>query len=304
MSISLPRLALRAGAGSLAAAAVLAAAGTASAASNFHTLNDQADPTFNQLLGINDHGVIAGYFGSGEPGHPNKGYVIQPPYAQGNYNNENFPGSAQTQVTAINNKNTTVGFWVDGAGHSFGFIDQNGQFTNVPKATQLLGINNKGMAVGFSTDKHGHTHAVKYSLKSHQLSQLELMGKPADSAATGINDGGDIAGFLSVGGATDGFLTMHGVMKTYTYGDGTNTQVLGVNNADQVVGFFVNGAATHGFVTNAKNGQTQQVDDPNAVGTGNTVVNGLNNKGQIVGFFVDGTGNTNGFLANSKSIKV
>ena len=42
-------IALRAGAGALAAAAVLAAAGTANATSNFRTLNDQADPTFNQL---------------------------------------------------------------------------------------------------------------------------------------------------------------------------------------------------------------------------------------------------------------
>ena len=42
----------------------------------FRTLDDNADPTFNQLLGINDKGVIAGYFGSGAAGHPNKGYVV------------------------------------------------------------------------------------------------------------------------------------------------------------------------------------------------------------------------------------
>ena len=29
----------------------------------FRTLDDSADPTFNQLLGINDNGLIAGYFG-------------------------------------------------------------------------------------------------------------------------------------------------------------------------------------------------------------------------------------------------
>jgi hypothetical protein len=31
----------------------------------FHTINNNNDPTFNQLLGINNRGVIAGYFGSG-----------------------------------------------------------------------------------------------------------------------------------------------------------------------------------------------------------------------------------------------
>jgi hypothetical protein len=271
-------------------------AGAAGAASNFVTLNDQADPTFNQLLGINDNHVIAGYFGSGNPGHPNKGYVLNPPYGQGQYVNENYPGSVQTQVTAINNRGTTVGFYIDNHGHSFGFVDQQGQFTQVKGVTQLLGVNNKGTAVGFSTDKHGNMHSVRYSLGSHKISPVHLSGNPAVSAATGINDSGDISGFYEVGGNTDGYLVMHGVMKTYAYGDETNTQVLGINNADVVVGFDMNGGQTNGFVTNGKNGHTQQVDDPN--GPGNTVVNGLNNKGQIVGFYVDSAGNTDGFLAN------
>ena len=34
------------------------------------------DPTFNQLLGINNEGTIAGYFGSGAQGHANKGYTL------------------------------------------------------------------------------------------------------------------------------------------------------------------------------------------------------------------------------------
>src|SRR5450631_3212559 len=59
--------------------------------SQFQTLNDKADVTFNQLLGINNNGVIAGYFGSGASGHPNKGYTLRPSYGQGNYTNENFP---------------------------------------------------------------------------------------------------------------------------------------------------------------------------------------------------------------------
>jgi hypothetical protein len=53
---------------------------TASASYAFRTLDDPADVTFNQLLGINNRGVIAGYFGSGAAGHPNKGYLLRPPY--------------------------------------------------------------------------------------------------------------------------------------------------------------------------------------------------------------------------------
>ena len=40
------------------------------------TLDNSADPTFNQLLSINNEGAISGYFGSGAAGHPNKGYVL------------------------------------------------------------------------------------------------------------------------------------------------------------------------------------------------------------------------------------
>jgi hypothetical protein len=62
------------------AGGLLAAAGGVANASpaqySFSTLNNSNDPTFNQLLGLNAHGVIAGYFGSGAAGHPNKGYYL------------------------------------------------------------------------------------------------------------------------------------------------------------------------------------------------------------------------------------
>src|SRR4051812_2450951 len=143
---------------------------------NFKTLNDAADPTFNQLLGINNNGKIAGYFGSGDVahGHPNKGYTLTPPYGQNTYQNENFPNSVQTQVTGINNNDRTVGFWVDAAGNNFGFVDHDGKFTNVVdpagngKAAggttfeQLLGVNDKNDAVGFWNDANGNSHGFTY----------------------------------------------------------------------------------------------------------------------------------------------
>src|SRR6202007_1331761 len=100
------------------------------------------DPTFNQELGINDFGVIAGYFGSGAAGHPNKGYTIVRSGAkvnQADFINENFPGSVETQVTGINSRGLvfigatiTVGFWSDsnnasGVNNNFGFINIGGQ---------------------------------------------------------------------------------------------------------------------------------------------------------------------------------
>src|SRR6266403_5070161 len=71
----------------------------------FRDITNADDPTFNQELGINNAGVIAGYFGSGAAGHPNKGYTVVRPYnTQLDFTNENFPGSVQTQVIGINNR--------------------------------------------------------------------------------------------------------------------------------------------------------------------------------------------------------
>ena len=79
-----------------AALALMAPASGMAANYTFQTLNNNNDPTFNQLLGINNAGTIAGYFGSGNADHPNKGYTLAPPYTQGAYTNENFPNSVQT----------------------------------------------------------------------------------------------------------------------------------------------------------------------------------------------------------------
>ncbi len=66
---------------------------------SFRTVDNPADLTFNQLLGINSQGVIAGYFGSGAQGHPNKGYLLPRPYAQ--YINENFPARPGRAASAM-----------------------------------------------------------------------------------------------------------------------------------------------------------------------------------------------------------
>ena len=158
---------------------------------SFRTLDNSNDPTFNQLPGINHVGKIAGYFGSGATGHPNKGYVLSPPYGQANYTNENFPGSVQTQVTAINNNGYTAGFGVNAKGSNFGFVEWNGVFTsyrdpntpNVPgQVNQLLGLNDSGIAVGFYVDKHGNSHG-------YTLNQATGVFTPVKAPGTSIGDG-------------------------------------------------------------------------------------------------------------------
>jgi hypothetical protein len=309
---------------SLAAAVVSAVlgvavvAGPAAAASpapaagggySFATLNNLADPTFNQLLGINNGGLIAGYFGSGATGHPNKGYLLSRPYGQGSYQNENFPGSAQTQVTGLNNTGVTVGFWANDQGANFGFYRSHGRYHSVnfpsndnasPQVDQLLGVNDNKLAVGFYTDAKGSNHGFLYGIRSHRFSRVAVAGASSVTASA-INNLGDVAGFdTNSAGTVQSFLLQNGGrMVTLSYPGATSTQAFGVNDGDEVAGSYTLGsgssATTHGFVWAPGLGY-QSVDDPNGIGA--TTLNGVNDRGQLVGFYTDSAGNTDGMLAS------
>ncbi len=280
----------------------------------FTTLNDNADPTFNQLLGINNDGKIAGYFGSGTPAavHPNKGYTLTPPYTQNSYHNENFPGSQQTQVTGINNTDRTVGFWADANGDNFGFVDHDGKFTNVvdpnapkpvggtPSVEQLLGVNDHGQAAGFYNDAQGNAHGFVYDIGSGSFDAVNIGGFTSITA-TDINNKGQISGFVQNGNVQEGFFDDHGKVELLTGPKGaTSVQALGLNNEGDVVGSFLDAAgATHGYLFDVHKATYLTVDDPNA--NGMTVVNGINDHNQLVGFYLDHAGNTDGMLVQLAS---
>jgi hypothetical protein len=303
-------------------AAALTGAGTAFAASKapaapasggyqFVELGSTRDVTFNQLLGINNKGVIAGYFGSGNGGHPNKGYQINPPYAQGDIASENFPGSVQTQVTGLNDDGVTVGFYstqnkaLPTQDNNFGWWAQGGHFHKVdyptsnnsnPPVNQLLGVNNSGTAVGFYNDSAGNSHGYAYNLKSHAFKLVAISGASSVTAAA-INNHGDVAGFFTKGTATDAFLKLHsGKEITISVAGAMMTQAFGVNDKDWVAGTYtLKSGATFGFIYILGDRLLTGFSDPNGVGT--TLFNGINNENDIVGFYTDSAGNTDGMLA-------
>jgi hypothetical protein len=310
------RLALRAGA--LGAGALLAAgalAGPAMAAPHYHfqTLNNDADTTFNQLLGINDEGVIAGYFGSGAQGHPNQGYLLFPQYYQNYFDNNNYPNSVQTQITGINDGGVYVGFYslqntANMSNNNFGFYRLHGKYHEVnfptndnasPPVNQLLGVNDSNVAVGFYTDGQGNNHGYVYNINSNHFRALNLPSSVTSSTAAAINNHGDIAGFGTIGGNSDAFLLRSGGQFTKLAVPGASmTSALGVNDSDEVVGVYQvgtgNNAKMHGFTWKQGHGFTT-VNDPHGMDA--TTVNGINDKGDLVGFYVDGAGNTDGMLA-------
>ncbi len=306
------------GAGAVASPALATPQGGHSAHYQFRTIDNGADPTFNQLLGINQNGLIAGYFGSGAMGHPNKGYLLAARHGQARYQNENWPESTQTQVTGLNDHGVTVGFWstmntANQMNDNRAFVSDRGYFIDSdyptdnpasPPVDQLLGVNDHNVAVGFYNDGTGNTHAYTFNIKGNEFNQVTPAGITNPTAA-GINNRGDIAGFGtdsasdSSNGQVVGWLLRHNGQVTILNVPGSSmTQALGINDSDEVVGVYQDGtgsnATMHGFTWTPMHG-FQTLDDPN--GSGATTINGVNDQGQLVGFYTDSAGNTDGLLA-------
>ncbi len=296
----------------LAAAAILIAGLAQAQSFTYTTIDNPADPTFNQLLGINDHGVIAGYFGSGAAGHPNQGYTIAGPYTA--FRNFAEPGSVQTQATGINNAGLITGFWSNTnqgnnqdanfgllampVGKTFNFLAATDPLVaGQPRIAQALGVNNNNLAVGFYLDANGNSHGYTFNSATATYQPVNVAGSQQVVAA-GINDAGETCGsYVNRQGNTVGFTrnASGGVVATF-HVPGTNfTQLLGINNSGIAVGWYTDAAGiAHGLYYNSTNGAWLSVNDPN--GVGGTVVNGLNNQGQLVGFYTDAAGNVHGML--------
>ena len=277
----------------LAATTALVAAAAAAAAPSYsvQTIIYPGD-TFTQALGINNASTIAGFHNAAVP----QGFVLTLPST---FTPQNFPSSASSMATAINNLGSTAGIYVDRAGTSHGYTDIGGTFTTVDQPgtvfNQALGINAGNTTVGYSsaTDVTGLTGEVAYSQSGGVFTDLVLPSN-MNSQAVGVNNAGDIVGFYQPTLSTAlGFLDVSGTITTVDPFSSPFAQALGINNAGEIVGFWTDPLGnSNGFVDIS--GVTTTFD---VTGASSTVVNGLNDKGQIVGFYVDASGNTDGFVA-------
>ena len=74
------------------------------------------DPTFTQLLGINNGGIIVGFHGAATA----QGFTLSLPNT---FTGQNFPGSVQSMVTGINSVGNTVGIYMDAGGTTHGYTE-------------------------------------------------------------------------------------------------------------------------------------------------------------------------------------
>jgi len=296
----------------LATAAVVLGAASAHAQSlTYQTIDNPAGPAFNQLLGINNTGTIAGYYGSGAAGQPNQGFSTKAPYAA--FSSVNVPQSAQTQVTGLNNVGLSCGFFSNtnlGSGDAnYGFIrtparnhyeyllvnDPAG--TANPPVTQVLGVDNAGLAVGFYNDAAGNAHGFELSLRTGGFTPVTVAGTTS-VAATAVNRTNLVAGFgVDLKGHTFGFekqVSGHTAAVRFSAPGSTFTQFLGINDSGVAVGFYNDAAGlSHGLIYTTA-GTFTQVDAP--TGAKGTALNGVNDAGQAVGFYTDANSVVHGLL--------
>jgi len=264
---------------------------------SFQTVKDPADTNFTQLLGINNSGTIAGYFGDGTI-VPNNGFTLALPSS---FTPENFPGAIQTQVVGINGSGETVGFYVDAGGVSHGFTDNGNTFSsvsdpNTTSLTQLLGVNASGEAAGYYTDGLGNFNP--FTWQGGAFTPIPVPGF-VSAQATGVNNAGNVVGFNMTSSTTsNGFLDIGGSFTMLQFPGSTFTQALGINNAGQVVGYYIDaGGGMHGFVYDEVAATYQSIDDPNGIGT--TTINGINDNGQLVGFYINANQGTDGLVTTA-----
>ena len=277
---------------------------------------DYPDSRNSAALGINNAGQITGFYRlRGAPGR--HGFLATPTVAgSSSQNNQcqetasfstrhgakfesfDFPGSTNTQGTAITPSGEIVGRYNTADGKQHGFVLRDGVFTSVdvPGAafsTDVAWVNASGEIVGGYGDSRGG-HA--YVLKGGTFTTIDFpSATPVCTAGFGISNAGDVVG---VEFACNDFLHGHGYL--FSRGQFTLIDVPGamgtfptmVIDSTRIVGtYFGSDGVFHGFLRQAGNFTT--IDVPNSTFTW---ITGISSEGAIVGFYNSQDGNQHGFV--------
>src|SRR6266849_2178678 len=209
-----------------------------------------------------------------------------------------FPGSTNTQATAITPSGEIVGRYNSSDGRQHGFVLRDGVFTavDVPGATfstDVTWVNAEAAIVGSYGDSRG---GHGYVLSSGIFTTIDFpSASPVNTTGFGISDAGDVVGVEFIGGD---FLHGHGYL--FSRGQFTLVDVPGavgtfptmVIDSTRIVGTYFGGDGVfHGFLWQARIFTT--IDVPNSTFTW---ITGINPGGAIVGFYNSQDGNQHGFV--------
>jgi YVTN family beta-propeller protein len=217
-----------------------------------------------------------------------------------------FPGSNDTEGTAITPSREIVGRYVSADGRQHGFILRRGQFTpvDVPSATSstdVTWVNARGDIVGTFGDTHG-SHA--YVLSRGVYTTIDFPGSDPVNTATlgfGISNAGDVVGVEFVGGDFlhgHGYLFSHGRFTLVDVPGAVGTFPTMVLDDSLIVGtYFGTDSVFHGFLLSG--GSVKTIDVPDSTFTW---ITGMNPEGDLVGFYNDREGHQHGFVLRDDKV--
>jgi hypothetical protein len=277
---------------------------------------DYPDSQNSGARGINNAGQITGIYRV--RGTPARHGFLATPLTGGNNNQSNqctaaagfaashnvsfesfdFPGSTNTQATAITPSGEIVGRYSSADGKQHGFVLRDGAFSSVdvPGATfstDAAWVNSSGAIVGGYGDARGG-HA--YVLSGGNFTTIDFpSASPVCTAGFGLSNAGDVVGVEFV--CSDffhghGYLFSRGQFTLIDFPGAVGTFPTMVIDSTRIVGaYFGSDGVFHGFLRQAGNFTT--IDVPNSTFTW---ITGISPEGNIVGFYNSKDGNQHGFV--------
>ncbi len=168
-------------------------------------------PTTNQLLGLNNSNIAAGFYNDAAGNAHAYLYNI----ATHAFSSIIVPGATSATATDINTSGIVSGFFTAANGNMEGFLYNGTTFQTFEApgstSTMFLGLNNNGQVVGTYIDSAMVMHGLLANFNSSDVvSGLTNIDDPFGIGTTtinGINDLGDMVGFYVDGNDnTDGLL--------------------------------------------------------------------------------------------------
>lgn len=225
-------------------------------------------------------------------------FVVRPaPLAQGQqykFQRLNPPGSTYSFAFGINNKDVIVGSFVDASSVYEGFVYKHGKYEAIvfPGSvgfTQASGVNDSNTLVGEFIGSDQFTHGFLLT-SDGQFTQYDV-AVDTSTYVFGINNAGNLAGFVGNDGANQAFVNIGGTVTQFTV-NGNPTVAFGIDSSNNTVGQFVDtNFITHGFYRDTS-GVITQIDYPGAT---TTSCLGINDLRVITGYYLDSVGAAHGF---------
>jgi len=243
--------------------------------------------------GVDAAGEAVGNYGNvdGDGDGTFHGFTAQ---AGGSFATYDPPNSTNTDVVGITSAGEIFGDYVDNLNRQYGFVDNNGVFTQInvflANSTTVSGVNDAGVIYGSFADFANSVHG--FIDNSGTFTQIDVPGATSTSIA-GVNASGVIVGtFTDAASTVHGFVDSNGSFKTIDPPGSIFTSVVGVSDSGVVVGNYQDNANNqHSFVY--ADGVFTTINIPGAANTGITAINAV---GEIVGYYADSSGNIHGFV--------